>query len=121
MDKEQLKNIIDSPMDFDESTEETIRSYLRDCFSKQVRWVTITFFVLFCVSLVPLTFSGIQFFRVDETKMQILYAAVFTCSWLTICILEIWAMVIVQKNSLRREIKRLELCIAELNERVKNN
>ena len=82
MDKKQLKNIIDSPLDYDESTEETIRSYLRDSFSKQVRWVTITFFALLCVSLVPLIFSGIQFFRVDETKMQILYAAVFTCSWM---------------------------------------
>ncbi|MFC1513830.1 DUF6768 family protein [candidate division KSB1 bacterium] len=121
MDKEQIKKIVDSPLDYDESTEETVRSYLRDCFSKQVRWVAITFFALVFVALVPLTFSGFQFFRVEETQMQILYAAVFTCSWLTICILEIWAMVIVQKNSLRREIKRLELCIAELNENVKNN
>jgi uncharacterized membrane protein YciS (DUF1049 family) len=49
-----------------------------------------------------------------------MYATIFICCWLSIGCLKIYMLVILQKYRISREIKRLELCIAELIETVKN-
>ena len=64
--------------------------------------------------------SGILFLITDKTKYQIMYAAFFVCLVLIAYLIKVFAWVMVSRNSIKREIKRLELRIAELNETVKN-
>ena len=120
MNDEQIKKIIDSPPEYDESKEDTYRSMLRDFFSKNMRWVMINVYVWFFIFLVPIIFSVIQFFRTDRTKFQIMYATIFICCSLSIGFIKIFACVMLQRHNIKREIKRLEIHIAELNETVKN-
>ena len=120
MDKEQIKKIIDSPLEYDESKEDTYFSMIRDFFSKQLRWALISLYVWFFIFLVPIIISVILFFRTDQVQYQIMYAAIFVCCWLSIGCLKIYMLVILQKYRISREIKRLELRIAELSETVKN-
>jgi len=115
-----MKKIIDSPPEYDDSKEDSYCSMIRDIFSKNMRWVMISLYVWFFIFLVPIIISVIQFFKTDRTKIQIMYAAIFVCCWLSVGILKIYTLVILQKFSLKREIKRLELRIAELIETVKD-
>ena len=120
MDKEQIKKIIDSPPEYDESKEDSYFSMVRDMCSKQMRWLAISLYVWFFIFLAPIIISVIQFFKTDQVQYQIMYAAIFVTCCLSIGFMKIYVLVLLQKPSIRREIKRLELRIAELNETVSN-
>lgn len=51
---------------------------------------------------------------------QIMYAAIFTCCFQDIGLMKIFAWEMIHRPSITREIKWLELRIAELNETVKD-
>ena len=118
MDDEQMKKIIEDT--YDESKEDTLRSWLRDGYSKRMRWITFGVCAFYIIILVPMIFSIIQFCRSDQTKYQIMYAVIFLfCShWMGFE--SVFAWVMMQRPRLHREIKRLEFRIAELIETVKD-
>lgn len=118
MNDEEIKKIIDDT--YDESKEDTYRAMLRDFFSKKMRWVMINLYVWSSIFFVLVVVSIIQFFRTDQTKYQIMYAAIFICCSLSIGFCKVITFVMLQRHSIKREIKRLELRIAELNQTVKN-
>jgi hypothetical protein len=117
MNDEDIKKIIEDT--YDESKEDSYRSMMRDFFSKKMRWVMINVYAWSFIFLVPIIISVIQFFKTDQTKFQIMYAAIFVCCTLSIGFIKVLAWVMLQRHSVKREIKRLELRIAELNEIVK--
>jgi membrane protein YdbS with pleckstrin-like domain len=113
MSNEQFKKIVDNPLEYDESKED-LRLMAKEAFSKKMRWVIINCYAWFFVLLVPIIISVIQFFKTDQTKSQIMYAAIFVCCTLSICFLKVLWWVMLVRHSIKREIKRLELCVAEL-------
>ncbi|MHC4727102.1 MAG: DUF6768 family protein [Planctomycetota bacterium] len=115
MDKEQIRKIIDSPQEYDESKEDTMRSWFRDGWSKRMRWITFGVCVSYIVLLVPIIISVIQFFRTEEIKYQIMYAAIFLFCSHWIGFESVFAWVMMQ----RPRISRLEFRIAELIETIK--
>jgi hypothetical protein len=114
MSNEQFKKIVDNPLEYDESKEDSLRSLAKEFFSKKMRWVIINCYVWFFVLLVPIIISVKQFFKTDQTKSQIMYAAIFICCTLSINFLKVLWWVMAQRYSIKREIKRLELRVAEL-------
>jgi hypothetical protein len=114
MSNEQIKKIVDNPLEYDESKEDSFRSTMKEYFSKKMRWVMINIYAWFLIFLVPIIFSVIQFFKTDQTKFQIMYAAIFVCCTLSIGFLKVLAWVMLQRHGIKREIKRLELGVAEL-------
>jgi len=118
MNDELIKKIIEDT--YDESKEDTVRSWIRDAYSKKMRWVMFNVYVCYLLCLALVIFSGIKFFRTDETKFQIMYAAIFVCCNLWMGFVSVFGWVMMQRPRISREIKRLELRIAELNETVKN-
>ena len=121
MDNDQIKKIVDSPLEFDDSKADSYGTIFKEMLSKQMRWVLIGLYAWFFLFLAPLIYSVIQFFRTDHVHLQILYASIFVVCWISIGIMKLYALIIYQKFSLRREVKRLELVIAELVERVDTN
>ncbi len=117
MNDEDIKKIIEDT--YDESKEDTYRSMLSDFFSKKMRWFTINFYVWFFIFLVLIIISIIQFFRTDQTKFQIMYAAIFVCCSLSIGFIKAIAFVMISRHNIKREIKRLELRIVELHQTIK--
>ena len=120
MDKKQIKKIIDSPNEYDESKEDTLRSWLRDGYSKRMRWVMLNVWVGYFICLVPIIFSAIKFFNTDQIKYQIMYAAIFICCNLWMGFVSVFGWVMMQRPRINREISRLELRIAELDETGKD-
>ena len=116
MDKEQIKKIIDSPPEYDDSKEVTMRSWLGDFYSKRMRLVMLNVFVCYLICLVPIIFCVIKFFRTDQTRYQIMCAAIVVCCSHWLGFISVYAWVMMQRPSISRKINRLELRIAELNE-----
>jgi len=105
---------------YDYSKEDTIWSMLREFYNRKMMSFVILLWILAVIFIVGSIYCGIRFFRAAEIKYMIMYAAIFICCTLSIGFLKVLAWVMLQRHSIKREIKRLELRIAELNETVKN-
>ena len=120
MDKEEIKKIIDSPEEYNDTKEESYISYARDFFKNSQRWAIILVFVHFFFFLALAIISGILFLISGTTKYQIMYAALFVVFILIGYLIKIFGWVWGSRNIISREIKRLEIRIAELAETMKN-
>ena len=118
MNNEQIKKIIDSPEEYDESKEESYISYARFWFTRTQPWAVILVFAHLFFFLALAILCGILFLISDTTKYQIMYAAFFVCCILIGYLIKVFGWVIGIKNNISRDIKRLELRIAELNRTV---
>ncbi len=120
MNEEQIRKIIDSPQEYDESKEDTLLSMVGQLYGKRM---LPSMFIL-ATYLVPCfagaIYCGIKFFKTDQSQFQLMYAAIFVCCVQGIFTSKVKYWQMFHKNNISREIKRLELRIAELNETVKN-
>ena len=118
MNEEEIKKIIDDT--YDDSREDTLLSMVGQLYSEKMLPSMIVHFAYSLPFIVGAVFCGIKFFKTDQTQYQVMYAAIFVCC-IQFCIFskaKYWQML--YKINTSREIKRLELRIAELNETVKN-
>jgi hypothetical protein len=118
MNDEQIKKIIDDT--YDESKEDSLFSLVGELYSKKMAPSMIAHFAYSFPFIAGVIFCGIKFFKTDQTQFQIMYATIFVCC-IEFCIFskaKYWQML--HKINISREIKRLELRIAELSETVKN-
>ena len=118
MNEEQTKKILNDT--YDDSKEDTICSIARDLYNKKELATLIWVWGNSLVFLALIVFSSIKFFQTDQTKYQIMYAAIFICCVQIIILAKIVCWQTIQRNKITREIKKLELRIAELSETVKN-
>lgn len=85
---------------------------LKYMFRGQTRWFT-WLHVLAMVVLISLTVtSAIQFFRTEDTRSMIAWATGFAVCIVLEGIVELYFMLLIDKHSLRWEIKQLQLQIA---------
>ncbi len=118
MNEEQIKKIIDGT--YDESKEDSLFSIIGELYSKKM----FPSFIIHAAYSLPFfagaIYCGIKFFKTDQTQFQIMHAAIFVCcvQGMIFSKAKYWQML--HKINISREIKRLELRIAELNETVKN-
>jgi uncharacterized membrane protein YbjE (DUF340 family) len=77
-------------------------------------WVWIIIFTAGAI------YSGVEFFKVEQAREQILYAAIFICCFNGIAVIKMFAWQMIHRRSIERQIKGLEQRIAELSESVKN-
>jgi hypothetical protein len=109
---EQIKRIIEDS--YDESKEEGLRSIVRDFYSRKLLSSVILTWAASIVFIGLAVYSAVHFFKTDETKWQIMYAALFILGAHEFDVIRIYAWQMVHRHSIKREIKRLELRIAEL-------
>lgn len=113
-----LKRILDDTDLYDDAKEDSLRSMLSDFYSKRMRstavlvWANGLFFLGLAVA------TAILFARTDQIKNQIMYAAIFVCfiHWATLT--KIFAWQAIHRNSIKRELKRLEIRLVDLRNRL---
>lgn len=114
---EQIKKIIEDT--YDESKEDSMRTWITDAYSKSPLWVITGIYIQYIILLAIAVFSAVKFFRTDQIQYQIMYAAIFIFSSHWMGFISVFGWIMLQRPRLRREIKRLELRIAELNQTIK--
>ncbi|MHC4983567.1 MAG: DUF6768 family protein [Planctomycetota bacterium] len=94
--------------------EESFREMIAATFRGRLRWMTIYAWV-WAWTLTGLTvFAAVKMFLVDNTRELILYTALALGSAGMLMFIKLWFWLLMNRNSTTREIKRLELRIAEL-------
>ena len=108
-DPENLMANLDEPAIFEQVIE---------TFRGRNRWINIMAFCYTFAGLGVAVFAAYQFFQVDSPKAYILWATVFLWSAIWIAMLKIWFWLEMQKNSVIREVKRVELRLMQLSSQV---
>lgn len=110
--KDDIRKMLDDP--YDDSREESIRSIIGEFYSRRMLSTAVFVWVVAVIVMVGVIFSAVRFFAADETKTQILYAALFLAFIHIIALIKIFAWQMIHRNRTAREIKRLEIRIVEL-------
>jgi hypothetical protein len=95
-------------------------SMLKDFYNRKMLSVIILTWFWFLVILALVIYSVIKYFQSEQPKDLIFYATLFIIAIQFVVLMKIFAWQFIHRNSIEREIKRLELRIAELSEAVKN-
>ncbi len=114
MNDEQIRKIIDGPQDYEDSKEDSLCSMLSDFYSRKMLSTAILVWVWGIAFMAGAVYSAVRFFDADQTKDQIMYAALFICLVQFVGLMKVFAWQMIARNSIKREVKRLELRIAEL-------
>lgn len=91
---------------------------LVETFRGRHRWLNALAFVFTFVALALAILAAYEFFDVESTRAMIAWATGFLWFVIWIAMLKIWFWLEIEKNSLTREIKRLELQVARLSQQL---
>jgi hypothetical protein len=114
MNDEQIRKIIDGSHEYDDSREGTLRTMLADFYNRKMLSTAIFIWAWGIVVVAGAVYCAVQFFRNVEVRDQIMYAALFVCCVQFMALTKIFAWQMIHRNGILREIKRLELRVAEL-------
>ena len=89
-----------------------------DLFKTNTAWLVGVVLVVQFTFLGLMIFSAISFFQSVETKDLIMWSVVFMFSNLAVAMLKIWSLMEINRNSVTREITRLELQVAYMSRRL---
>ena len=112
MNDERIRHMIDD--NYDNSREDTIRSMLSEFYSRKMAATAAFIWVIGALFLAGAVYSAVMFFRTGETKDEIMHATIFLTCFFAMGLMKIFAWQMLHRNSIKREIKRLELRVAEL-------
>lgn len=118
MSNEQIGRTIEDS--HDESKEDGLLSIARDFYTRKQMCSVILAWSGAIVFIGLAVYSGIQFFRADQTRWQIVYAALFIVGLHEFASIRNFAWQIAHRQNLKRHIKRLELRVAELGVALKD-
>jgi hypothetical protein len=100
--------------------EPSFREMIASTFRGRNRWMTILVWVYLWVFTGLAVFAAVQFFRIDGLADKLMYATIFLMLCLFAGMMKMWYWMLMNRNALAREIKRLELRIAELQAAMAN-
>jgi len=92
----------------------SLRGMIRDFYNRRMLPIVLVVWVYALVFLAIAVYCAVFFFRADDTRSQILWAAVFLCSIQFFAIMKIFAWQMIHRNSIHRAIRRLERRVEEL-------
>jgi hypothetical protein len=112
MNHDELKKIVGDTGGYGESREMTLRQMVSEFYSRKMRcimvWTWIWGFLFFALALA----ATVLFFRSEDTKELILYAALFLSGIIGISYMKAWPLWMY----LLKTTKRLDIQLAELTE-----
>jgi hypothetical protein len=117
MSDEHIRRIIEDS--YDASREEGLLSMIRDFYGRRFISSAIPVWIVSILFVGLAVYSAVEFFAAGETKAQIMYAVLFLVGVHGMDLMKIFAWQMIHRRSIKREIKLLELRIAELTESLK--
>ena len=97
--------------------EESVFELVTQSFRGRSRWLTIITWVKMILFVIAAAVCVVQFFRTDTTRAMIAWASLFIVFALGTSIMIVLYWLELNRNAVTRELKRLELRIAELSTR----
>ena len=92
----------------DESREDSIWSMASDFYSRKMLPAAIIIWIWAIIFVAGIVYCGVEFYKTDETKSQIMYAALFVCCFQGICLMKILGGQVIHRQGIKRAIKKLK-------------
>ncbi len=106
---------------FDELTgEQSLPQMIADSFRGRNWWLMCIIYIWTAVIFAGSIYCAVQFFTVDDIRQQLWWGAGVLLTMNAVGMLKMWTWMEMQKNSVTREVKRVELQIAKLAQRIGN-
>lgn len=99
---------------FDDLGEQSLIDMMLGVFKGRLRFLSIAWAVITLVFFFGAIYTATQFFETDEPSELIMWGAAFFLMLGTVMSMKIWYWMEMQKNSIMRQIKRVELQVAHL-------
>ncbi len=98
--------------------EASIHEMVIEVFRGRHRWLNVFILIMSWVIFGLLVVAGRQFFLAESTQAMIAWATGLLCGVMWLVLMKIWFWLEIHKNSITREIKRLELQLANLSRKL---
>lgn len=98
--------------------EQSLSQMVIDSFRSRHRWAAVLVFTIGTVLFLLEFVLAYQFFQAESTRAMIAWSTGFVVCAIVLYALKVWYWLELNKNSLAREIKRLELELANLSRRL---
>ena len=98
--------------------EPSLSEQVVESFQGRSRWLVTLAFLIGIGGAAVAVVSAFQYFRAEELREMIAWAGVFGFSMIATALMKIWYWMELNKIVVAREIKRVELQIARLSERL---
>ena len=102
----------------DFSAEPGIHEQLLETFRGKMWFLNLMTLLFGIVFMIITVMVAIRFFRAEEVREQIAYATGFVVCMLIILGMKIWYWMVLNRNMVTREVKRVELQLAHLSNRI---
>lgn len=106
----------DSRGDVNVGSDPGLFALIADSFRGRMRWLTAITWGMTLVMFVLSVLAAVWFFQAETTRSMIMFATVFLYCSIAVGLLKIWGWMEIERHAVTREIKRLELRIAQLQE-----
>ena len=116
MNNKQTQAMIDEI--YDTTKEDTLLSMVGQLYSRRMLPSLLVHAVCSLVFIVPAVYCGVKFFGTQQVQFQLMYAAIFICCTHVVFLRKVIYWQTLHKNSITREVKRLEVRIVELTQIV---
>lgn len=101
--------------------EQSVIELVIETFKSQTRWLTMLSIVGGIIVMIFGAIMAIRFFDTESPRDQLMYATLFIAAFFSIGIMKVWFWMQMDRVSLLREVKRLELQIARLTQRIERS
>jgi hypothetical protein len=118
MNDRQTEAMIDEI--YDASKEDTLLSMVGQLYSRRMLPSLLVHGVYSLPFIVLAVFCGIKFFDSQQVQFQLMHVAIFICCVHVLFLRKVIYWQMLHKNSISREVKRVEVRIAELTELVRS-
>lgn len=103
---------------YDTSKEDTLLTMVGELYSAKMLPSLLVHAAYSLVFIVPAVYCAIKFFDTGQVQFQLMYAAIFICCVQVVFLRKVIYWQMLHKNSVSREVKRLEVRIVELTQIV---
>ncbi len=86
----------------------------------QQKFISMMVYIVMSAFFVVMLYSIVRFFGAETTRMQIAWSVGFLFSNMAVAMMKLWFWMQMDKNTVIREVKRLELQVATLAGIIKN-
>ena len=92
----------------DDLKEDSIWSMASDFYSRKMLPVIVLVWIWAIIFVTGAVYCGVEFYKTDQTKSQIMYAALFVCCFQGICLMKILGVQVIHRQGIKRAIKKLK-------------
>jgi len=105
---------------YDQLEEENLFGKILRAHGGKTGWLVTVMTVMHILIFILLIFCAVQFFETTDTRLMLQWGAGGFACIITACMLKLYIWMQMDKNSILRELKRVELQIAALSSKLES-